>query len=75
MTAAEDFVICDRMLGRDGDVQLLVIGPDPEDAGAVTRHDASGWCTAIAVLVGAGCADTLTDDEVDALVVDLVPAR
>lgn len=46
-------------------VQLLVIGPDPNDDEAHERHNAGRWYTALALIVHATCLRSATDEELD----------
>lgn len=69
--------LCGLPLGTDPagkGVQLLAIGPDDDDA-AYFRHHDGRWYSALAVIVHAAELEPLTDEEVERLVAELVPAQ
>ena len=66
-------LICNHRIGSDVGMQLLAVGPDPEDAEDVAKALAGRWFTACALIVHEPCLAGLDDTQVETLVGELVP--
>ena len=64
-------VECGDPLGDGLPVQLIAVCPDPEDEDEWQRYTDNRWHTAMAVCLHAPCAEALSDDELDDLVLEL----
>lgn len=65
-------VQCDLPLGDGCAVQLVAVCPDPEEPNEWTLYMAGLECNCTATCMHEACVDSLTDDELEDLVMELV---
>ena len=56
-----DCLLCDIVLSNGTEVQLLAVGPDPQDEESIEKFEQDRWFNALAVLVHHACAEQCSD--------------
>jgi hypothetical protein len=61
-----DCVLCEQPLAGEP-VQLIIVGPHPDDPNAEDKHEAGRWYNASAAIGHEGCVTASSDERLDRL--------